>query len=243
MVRFKKHVVSYGDTIQAIAQLELGDMNQWVNVAQFNDLKYPYIVNTVEEKMTNPDHLVTVGDTLLIRLPDEDGSINTQQLPFDNTEEVYATALGKDLDIYPIPLKFGYPNYDYEILELKGDEQGNVKTVKGLDNLRQALFVRLITPKGSYVGHPEYGSNLHKYVGKKNTEENATLIDIEVERVLRTDGRVANVIFNQHVIKGNTYAVSFTVEVLSTNDAFTFIIGALNSSSIVLLNDINQINA
>ena len=43
--------------------------------------------------------------------------------------------------------------------------------VSGLDNLGQAVILRLLTPKGELapLAHPEYGSRLHELVGRQNT--------------------------------------------------------------------------
>lgn len=243
MVRFKKHVISYGDTIQSIAQQELGDMSRWVELAQFNNLRHPYIVDTVEEKMQNPDHLVTIGDTLLIRIDNDDTSTLISNLSNINTydqEEIYALALGKDLDILPLPRGIGSPGYDSEIFEMKGDGKGSIAIRKGVENLKQSLYIRLITPLGSYLGHPNYGSKVHMYLGKKNTEENATLLDIEIERTLKTDGRVTNVKNNGHIIQGNTYTASFDVYAISLEQAFQFVVSSSNAGPLVLLDNFNN---
>ncbi|AGK87006.1 baseplate protein [Bacillus phage SIOphi] len=243
MVRFIKHIVSYGDTMQSIAQQKMGDMSQWVSLAEFNNLKYPYIVDTVEEKMKNPDHLVTIGDTLLVRISDDIQSelINElKRMPEYDQEEIYALALGKDLDILPLPRGFGSPGWDSQILEMKGNGRGAIATVRGIENLKQSLFVRLITPRGSYVGHPEYGSDLNTYVGMKNNEETAALINLEIERTLRTDARVVSVNHNGHVISGNTFKTSFTVSSITLEEAFEFVIAAQQDGPIVLLDNFND---
>ncbi|MCB5366905.1 DUF2634 domain-containing protein [Collinsella aerofaciens] len=240
MVQFKKHVISYGDTIQSIAQQELGDMSRWVELAQFNNLRHPYIVDTVEEKMQNPDHLVTIGDTLLIRVDNDDTSTLISNLSNINTydqEEIYALALGKDLDILPLPRGIGSPGYDSEIFEMKGDGKGSIATRRGVENLKQSLYIRLITPLGSYLGHPNYGSKVHMYLGKKNTEENATLLDIEIERTLKTDGRVTNVKNNGHIIQGNTYTASFDVYAVTLEQAFQFVVSSSNAGPLVLVDN------
>jgi len=213
----------------------MGDMNKWVELARFNDLRHPYIVETTEEKMKNPNHLVTIGDTILIRVSQDNQANligNLRRAPEYNQEQIYALALGKDLDITPI----NEDSYnDNENLELKANARGDVKTVRGIENLKQSLFIRLITPKGSYLGHPNYGSNIDKYLGKKNTEENAKLINLEIERTLRSDSRVTNVIANGHDISGETLTTSFTVYTLGLEEAFEFVITTEQDGPIVLL--------
>jgi phage baseplate assembly protein W len=233
---YKQYTITQGDTIQSIAQNQLGDMSQWTTLVQLNNLKYPYIVDSVEEKMLHYNSLVTVGDTILINMTDTETDVATAlaTMPQFDREELMNLALGKDLDITPLPPSQRGNSYSGEILALKGTNNGTLATVKGLANLKQALFLRLITPIGSYLGHPEYGSRIQNYIGNKNTEENAIMIDVEIERTIRTDARVTNVELIERNIKGNQYNVTFLVHSITLNQAFEFVISA--NGPILLLN-------
>lgn len=239
MVKFRKHIIAYGDTMQSISHSHLGDYSRWEEIAAFNNLKYPYIVMTPEEKAKNPEHLVTIGDTLLIRVSEDDQASLISNLRRANNydqEEIYALALGKDLDILPKERNIGDP-YFIEHLELKGNERGDIKTVRGLDNLKQSLYVRLITPKGSYIGHPTFGSEVHKYLGKKANEETAYLLTLEIERTLRTDKRVTNVVENGYTIEGGSYTGHFIVYTMDSEEVFDFIVQAQEDGPIVLVDN------
>lgn len=238
MTQFAQHIIKEGDTLQGIAQQRLGDMSQWQDIARFNSLQYPYLVDTVEEKMENPDHLLTIGDILLVKVDEDNVQANLiQQLKrtteYDQ-EELIALALGKDLNILPQPRTMAEPSRDSEIFELKANNRGGLATIRGIENLKQSLYIRLITPKGSYVGHPSYGSDLHKYLGMKNTEENAALVDLEIERTLRTDARVTKCELVARTIKGNGYEATFSVTSITLEEAFEFSISARNNGPIVL---------
>jgi phage baseplate assembly protein W len=244
LAKFVQHIVRYGDTIQGIAQQQLGDMSLWVELAKFNNLRYPYIVDTVEEKMENPNHLVTIGDTLLVKVSEDVQSNLIQELRRTNEydrEELFALALGKDINILPMPKDISSPGQGSEILEMKGNSRGKIATVRGIENLKQSLFIRLITPKGSYVGHPLYGSNINMYLGMKNTEENAALIDLEIERTLRTDSRVTSVEMLNRTIRGNTYTASFRISTITLEQAFEFVVAAQQNGPIVLLDNFNDL--
>lgn len=237
MVKFKQRIVAYGDTVQSIAQQELGDMSRWIELVKFNDLRHPYIVDTVDEKMQNPDHLLTIGDTLLVQVSNDTQSDLISSLKrttqFDQ-EEIMALALGKDLDILPSIKGFGSPGWDSEILEMKANSRGALATKRGIENLKQSLYIRLITPLGSYVGHPKYGSKIEMYLGKKNTEENAALLDIEIERTIRTDGRVKSVESQGHIISGNSYTSAFKVYTATLEEAFMFVVSSTANGPFVL---------
>lgn len=246
MANYKKHIISYGETLQSIAQDELADWTQWYSIAQLNNLKYPYIADTVAQKNAG-SNMVTVGDTILINLPDtinqSDLVASLATMPTYEQEEIIALALGKDLDILPLTdyTITPAPGLSSQTFELKSDGSQHLKTVKGLDNLRQSLFIRLMTPKGSYLGHPEYGSMLDMYLGMKNTEENAQLIDLEIERTMWTDGRVTNIIFNGHNIESNSYTASFTVYTMNTEQAFMFVVNAQQNGPVVLLDNFSTL--
>ena len=67
-------------------------------------------------------------------------------------------------------------------------------TVIALNNLRQALYHRLITDIGELDYHPEYGSEIYKYVSKPMTPGNISDIQNEVTQCVLQDPRVEAVL-------------------------------------------------
>jgi len=67
--------------------------------------------------------------------------------------------------------------------------------VTGLDNLHQAVFMRLLTPLGelSPLGHPEYGSRLHELIGEGNTETRRNLARLFILQALQQEERIQEV--------------------------------------------------
>lgn len=53
----------------------------------------------------------------------------------------------------------------YHLEDFKAAPNGDFQTVKGINNLKQALFHRLITEKGSIVHRPNYGVGIKRYQG------------------------------------------------------------------------------
>ncbi|MNP62998.1 hypothetical protein D3C76_1583440 [compost metagenome] len=78
------------------------------------------------------------------------------------------------------------------------------------------------------------------YLGNKNTEENAALLNIEIERTLKTDGRVKSVESMGHNISGNSYNASFKVRSYTLDEAFLFVVSSANNGPLVLTADIND---
>ncbi|SRR6266496_177854 len=65
-----------------------------------------------------------------------------------------------------------------------------------LDNLRQAIEIRLLTPKGELapLGHPEYGSRLPDLIGNPNTETTRNLAKLYVIEALKQERRIQKIV-------------------------------------------------
>lgn len=67
--------------------------------------------------------------------------------------------------------------------------------VQGVDNLGQAVLLRLLTPRGELaaLAHPEYGSRLHELIGRVNTETTRNLIKLFILESLKHEPRIATI--------------------------------------------------
>jgi phage baseplate assembly protein W len=83
-----------------------------------------------------------------------------------------------------------------DLLTVETDEGTDLRKVKGVPNLQQALLLRFLTPRGAmaHLGHPEYGSNLHKLVGELNTETNRNRAKLYALEALAQESRIAEVL-------------------------------------------------
>ena len=65
----------------------------------------------------------------------------------------------------------------------------------GLENLAQAVIVRLLPPRGELaaLGHPEYGSRVHELIGRENTATQRNLLKLHVLEALQHEPRIAKV--------------------------------------------------
>lgn len=72
----------------------------------------------------------------------------------------------------------------------------DLQVVAGIDALRQALLLRLLTPLGSLadLGHAEYGSRLHELVGTEFTDAARLLARAFVLQAVRQERRVERVL-------------------------------------------------
>lgn len=71
----------------------------------------------------------------------------------------------------------------------------DLEKVTGLDNLAQALTLRLLVQRGELTGvaHPRYGSRIHELIGQTLDRPNLDLLRRHVRRALLEDPRVAAV--------------------------------------------------
>jgi len=71
----------------------------------------------------------------------------------------------------------------------------DLEMLVGLDNLKQALMLRFLTPVGEMaaLGHPNYGSRLFDLIGERNIEANHNKAKIFVLQALGDEPRVKEV--------------------------------------------------
>lgn len=72
----------------------------------------------------------------------------------------------------------------------------DLETVSGLDNLVQALTLRLLVDRGELdgLGHPRYGSRIRDLIGEPLDRPNLELLRRYVRQELLRDPRVADVL-------------------------------------------------
>jgi phage baseplate assembly protein W len=72
----------------------------------------------------------------------------------------------------------------------------DVSRSSGRDNLRQAIEIRLLTPKGELaaLGHADYGSRLPELVGQPNTETTRNLAKLFVIEALKQERRIQKIV-------------------------------------------------
>ena len=234
MTRYKTHIISQGETIQSIAQLEIGDINSWRDIVVQNDLQYPYIVDTTAEKLTNIEHLVTWGDKLIIPIVTSLlNDIDPNKLSKKDQEFILSVALGRDLNTLANPKELNKYGTSDELVALSDNLKGDVDTVYGVDNVKQSTIMRLSTARGSLLLHAEYGSDLH-LLFKKATYEQMQVISIEIIRTVLSDTRITTCTLNTQYIKDNKYYGEYTVTIQDLDASFKLFIEGDNSGNIIL---------
>ncbi len=70
----------------------------------------------------------------------------------------------------------------------------DLRTIDGRDNLKQAIILRLLTPRGEIaaLGHPEYGSRLHELIGRVNNDTTRNLVKLHILESLQREPRIVS---------------------------------------------------
>ena len=92
--------------------------------------------------------------------------------------------------------------YEVQDQETRTSAGGRVVRVRDLsvssdlDNLRQAIEIRLLTPKGELapLGHADFGSRLPDLIGQPNTETNRNLAKLYVIEALKQERRIEKIV-------------------------------------------------
>jgi phage baseplate assembly protein W len=103
-------------------------------------------------------------------------------------------SLGRDLMVAPFLSATSWDSLDLTVTSAGAGV--DLQAVEGIDALRQALLLRLLTPQGSLaaLGHAEYGSRLHELVGSEFTEAARLLARAFVLQTVRQERRVERVL-------------------------------------------------
>lgn len=70
---------------------------------------------------------------------------------------------------------------------------GDIDTISGLKNLKQAIFHRIITVPGSLVFRPDYGVGLKSYLNSPLSIALQTELALRIQEQLRLDPRIEDV--------------------------------------------------
>ncbi len=75
-------------------------------------------------------------------------------------------------------------------------EKIDLARLSGVENLRQALLLRFLTPRGELaaLGHRDFGSRLYELVGERDTETNRNRAKLFVLQALAAEPRVEEVL-------------------------------------------------
>lgn len=71
---------------------------------------------------------------------------------------------------------------------------GDLDVISGMENVKEALFRRLITTPGTLIHRPEYGVNVKQFQGALNSLENQRRLAMAIQEQFEQDERVEKVL-------------------------------------------------
>lgn len=197
--RYLTHTVSIGETIQIIGQKYGID---WTKLVIINGLTYPYIDSDLHSKeFENTDEVAKIGSRLVIPTK----GLHIPNKTNNSISELERYTFGSDLDLFSeVTNNNGVTNVESLGTLNANESTGDVLICDGLSNLRQQLIIRLGTPKGSLLMHPEWGCDLLRYVGGVMTMERLIKIKLAVQESVLGDFRVLGISDMRAIFKNSS---------------------------------------
>jgi hypothetical protein len=193
----KSIAVGGGDTLQVIAARELGDPDRFKEIVLLNNLKPPYISETGGPGVLKP------GDPLLIPKAGEGGGDTGVRMNKDyeiaRDLEFSKKSLGVDIRL----------DDEYDIVFANF---GDYDLVAGIENMAQAILLKILYENGSLKRHPQIGASLG--IGGKVRDLNITRANLLAS--LNSDTRVDSVPYLSLKQEGSTTIIEAAIKVVGT---------------------------
>ena len=184
---YRKVQVLTGDTLERIAERELGDAAQWYDLAWLNNLSPPWITDDPTQAVAG-SVLLSAQDTILVP---------SNAPPASGVAEA-PNVFGRDCLLIQG--------------QLSPDLNGDIAVVSDTANLDQALSMRLGTRPRELVYHPDYGNKAYLLLGRGGTPLADRLAAAWVGACLKADPRVSAV----HNVVAQTTGDVLSVKALVT---------------------------
>ena len=94
---------------------------------------------------------------------------------------------------------------------------GSIGVVAQHDKLQQDIRTLLLTRKGSLIGNPAYGSNLHTYLFDYANSTSITLANAEISDILKLNYNFINAVETVSRVENNTLYISISYTTINDN--------------------------
>lgn len=187
--------IEEGDTLVNLAAKFLGDARLWQHIAIINGLRPPFIDEQADALIASDESPLpgTLGRGGKILIPNfSKPPVQQPQLPvlgarLEDSAEVQF--LGIDMAFEDVGGREGAQLFDIPV-DVEGGSV-DVKTVRGLNNMKQSLIIRLRTEQGTDILYKNVG--LPRIIGLNNRPLDLQTARFRLIQSLEADGRVAAV--------------------------------------------------
>lgn len=181
-------VVNTADDIRMIAQRYLGDPRRWQELVVLNGLKPPYISPTGAGNTLKP------GDAILfpsVSSPNAQTLIGTQNGSNQNYDDdnlrdntlLLDQTYGRD-----ILLSSNESAGSFDLTDLSVNQRGDLATISGIPNVKQAINIKFATEVGELKMHPFFGARYA--IGSKATVNSFNEFRVNTLATFLSDGRI-----------------------------------------------------
>lgn len=101
--------------------------------------------------------------------------------------------------------------------ELVFQAGGDLASVSGVDNIKQAVIARLTTEVGELLAHPTYGTEIPDLIGMATPYNLNKLAEINVIRALNEEDRITNPTVNKIAVEGSSAFLDVSYDVAVTD--------------------------
>lgn len=191
----KTIILEGGVDLEDIALRELRDPTRWIEIAELNDLKAPYIVQDLSDTRSNvkkPGDIILIPKNITDGFPDVDtGTTNKLTAPLDEFER----SLGVDFKLDD--------NFDLIL-----GNNGDLELIAGLQNMAQAVVLKFGYEKGELRNHPTLGAGLQ--IGSKFVS--LEIIRDNVISTLSQDQRISTISNVALLRENSSLSLSFEIQ-------------------------------
>ncbi len=138
--------------LERVALDELGSASRWVEIAELNDLNSPYVVQDLSdtrEDVKRPGEKLLIPAEITVGLSE---APRAKDIPSTEGMSEVERSLGTDLKLTPS-------------MDLSLANNGDLAVVSGLENMAQAVVLKIGYEKGELLEHPDLGVGVQ--VGRK----------------------------------------------------------------------------
>jgi hypothetical protein len=186
--------ISGGDNIQTIALRELGDVDKFKEIVILNNLKPPYISAAGGPGVLKPGQRILIPSA---KVANASSVVKSQRYNITSEMQQAEIDLGVDLRI----------NDDSDLIFTNTKD---LDLVAGVDNMVQAIGIKLLLEQGGLKRHPFIGTNLQ--IGSKVRNGSLTQIRRQIINSFNQDARVDSIPFIELIQEGGTIQINMMVK-------------------------------
>lgn len=127
-----------------------------------------------------------------------------------------------------VDIRFLSLSYEFDMV---ANAQGDLDAIYGVENVKEALYRRLVTPKGALFWIPDYGTRLMELLNQPATQSNLDLLEMEVRRAIQDEPRLDSDSSVRVYYDGEVVGITVQATIIGSNisSEFQFVVRVDNN--------------